>query len=82
MLSELVVKIHVYTRNAAQVTAELGEAIKQGQWRTDQGLAILRKSDVKTPKSLTVIYLVLDYEADPQWNGIPWKAGHTITATA
>ena len=64
-----------YDRDSTEASAELGKAVTANKWRIDQGLAILRKSDVKTEKTLTMKYMIRDLNNEPEWRGNQWKVG-------
>ena len=81
LLSELHMKIPIYSLQPEQVEADLDHAIKGGhKSRIDHGIELLRKSDLKTPKTLSVTFLVRDFEGGNGWQ-VLWKLGHAFTIT-
>ena len=80
-LSELVMKIRIHTTSAERATDELNEVVDGNKAWVDQCLAIIKKSGAPSPKSMKILYLVLDSDARQRWNGFSWKTSHTISVT-
>ena len=81
-LAELFLEVQVNSFAHYELEHDLDVARNGGgsQARIDQSIAVLQKSDVKTPKTLTVVFLVRDFERGPPGQRF-WRQGATRTLT-
>ena len=90
-LSELVLHVPVYYRDRPRTEAALSTSQREAyidthedhgrQWWINQGSALLLESDVTTPLTLTVVWIVRDRENDTMWNRWATKTFLSVTVT-
>ena len=54
---------------------------KGRDWWIDQGTAFLRESDVTTPMTLSIDWIIGDRNNDTPWAAFSFKTFHSITVT-